>query len=138
MTCRFGLGQADQADHSPSTMDNPHDANHLDRPEPEPLRALAGLTPCQSALLEGRWITTVDALVAAACTKEGRRGLCELLGVEEPALEDLLDGARQLLGEARYRELAPPRAGGLLGALYEQQDLPGGNETDSKPEDSRT
>ena len=95
------------------------DADTQGRSNALPLGGLARLSPCQLQALKSYWITTVDSLVAAAATREGRAGLCSALDIESVALDAVLQDARNALGEKRYRELLTPRPGGPTGALLD-------------------
>lgn len=90
-----------------------------------PIRTMQGFTTQQCEALNARWITTVDAFVAAAATETGRRGLCEVLGMDSGALDALLGNARDLLGKERYARLSVPVPGGPLGALLEEESSSG-------------
>lgn len=100
------------------------DAKRPIRTDALPVEVMAKLSLCQLQALKSRWITTIDAFVAAAATEEGRAGLCQALDVEMEALDDILLDARDSLGEERYRELLAPTPGGPTGALLAEDQQP--------------
>ncbi|MCC5829237.1 MAG: hypothetical protein JJU36_07295 [Phycisphaeraceae bacterium] len=83
------------------------------------LERLTRLSFCQLQALKSRWITTIDAFVAAAATVRGRAGLCSALDIEMDTLDEVLRDACDALGEQRYRDLLAARPGGPTGALLE-------------------
>ncbi len=100
-------------------------AGSLDKPGRAaacPLGRMPSLSLAHLEVLKSRWIRTIDAFVAAAAIEDGREGLCKALGVEPKALDNLLQEARDVLGEERYLELTTPRPGGPTGALWEEKD----------------
>ena len=98
--------------------------------ETRPIADMCRLTLAQQEALKSRWLTTIDAFVAAAATPEGQAGLCKVLEVEPDALGVLLQDARDSLGEDRYAALMHPRPGGPTGALFEDQNRPDADATD--------
>ena len=90
----------------------------------EPRHALASLqlmTAEAGALLEQRWITSVEELIALAASDEGRAGLLSLLKLDEDGLGALLTEAERTVGPAvaaRLRDRAP---GGATGALLTEE-----------------
>lgn len=90
-----------------------------------PIQVIPGFTDKQCEALNSRWITTVDAFAASASTETGRRGLCEVLGVDSGALDALLGKARDLLGNERYEKLSTPVPGGPMGALFKEEPRDG-------------
>ncbi len=84
-----------------------------------PIEGMAKLSPRQLQALKSRWLTTVEALVGAAATEEGRAGLCSALGIEADQLNDVLHDARDALGQERYMELLAPKPGGPTGAILD-------------------
>jgi len=101
------------------------DTDKQSRRDGHPVAEISRFTPCQLQALKSRWLTTIEALVAAAATDEGRTGLCEALGVEPEAIDELLLEAKGVLGEARYRGLSTPAPGGPTGALWDENSKPG-------------
>ena len=98
---------------------------NVEKPSGEDVHSIdqmASLTIRQRQVLKLRWITTVEAMVAAAATPEARAGLVQVLGGDSTSLDQLLGQARTMLGEDRYRELLAPCAGGATGALWEDPD----------------
>jgi len=95
------------------------DADRQGRTDALPLERMAKLSPRQLQALKSRWITTIDSFVAAAATEEGRAGLCSVLDIEADTLDEVLQDARDALGEERYTELLAPRPGGPTGALLD-------------------
>jgi len=95
------------------------DADRQSRTDALPLEGMARLSPCQLQALKSHWITTIDSFVAAAATEEGRAGLCSALEIEADTLNEVLQDARDALGEERYRELLAPKPGGPTGALLD-------------------
>jgi len=95
------------------------DANRQSHTDSLPIEGMARLSPHQLQALKSRWITTINAFVAATATEESRAGLCQALDVELEALDDMLRDARDSLGEERYRDLQAPRPGGPTGALLD-------------------
>ena len=87
-----------------------------------PIEGMAKLSPCQLQALKSRWMTTIDTFVAAAATEEGRAGLCKALDIELELLDDILQDARNSLGEERYRGLLAPTPGGPTGALLDEEE----------------
>ena len=98
------------------------DADRLNRADKLPIEGMAKLSPCQLQALKSRWMTTVGAFVAAAATEEGRAGLCQALDVELEALHEILQDARDSLGEERYGKLFDPKPGGPTGALWDEKE----------------
>ena len=98
------------------------DADRPRRTDALPIEGMAMLSPRQLQALKSRWMTTIDAFVAAASPEEGRAGLCEALGVAMEVLDDILRDARDSLGEERYRKLLAPKPGGPTGALWDEKE----------------
>jgi len=94
-------------------------SDRLDCGDSLPIEEMAKLSFRQLQALKSRWITTINAFVAAAATKEGRAGLCRVLDVKLEVLDDILRDACDSLGEERYRQLLAPRSGGPTGALLD-------------------
>jgi hypothetical protein len=92
------------------------------RPDEIPIEELTKLAPFQVQALKSRWMTTVDAFVAAAATKGGQVGLCKAMEVEPDSLGDLLQEAHDLLGEDRFRILLDPKPGGPTGVLWDEAE----------------
>jgi len=80
------------------------------------------LTPDRVQLLQKRWITTVEAVIAAANTDEGKSGLAKSLGMSAVEVGRLLEKAREVVGTERYTELSTPKRGGPTGALLSEED----------------
>jgi hypothetical protein len=88
-----------------------------DREKFHPIEELQSFSSSQRTALRAHWITTVEGLVAAAATEVGRRGLCELLSISRPTLDETLLVARDVIGSVRYDGLRKETPGGPLGAL---------------------
>lgn len=89
-----------------------------------PLERLDGLTDHHCQALNSHWINTLDALVAASATEEGRQGLCRLLDMNSAAFDNVLEQAHSLLGEQRYTELKTPVPGRPTGLLLDDAEKP--------------
>ncbi len=85
---------------------------------------LATLSRRHHQSLNTHWITTLDALVAASATEEGRQGLCRLLDMDSDTLSNVLAEARDLMGEQRYTELKTPVPGRPTGLLLDDAEKP--------------
>ena len=92
------------------------------RTDTHPLEGMSKLSLRQIQALRSRWMTTIEALVGAAATEEGRVGLREALDIAHEALDDLLREAQEMVGEERFRELMKPNPGGPTGALWDAKD----------------
>jgi|GEM_PF-2133828 len=100
------------------------DADRLGGADVIPLSSLAELTHSQVLTLKSHWITSIDALVAAAATEGGRRGICQALNIDTGRLAGILRGACDRLGDRRYRELSDAQPGGPTGARWNDDDAP--------------
>jgi len=93
--------------------------------EPEtgtsPLAVLGILSLNQVETLGKRWIGTVEALVGAAASDTGRKGLMALLEMTEDQMVALLQRASEMLGPQRFQEIISGRPGGPTGALLTDQ-----------------
>ncbi len=96
-----------------------HNVDKSGRHKVHPIDQLAILTIDQRQALKLRWLTTVEALIAASATPEARAGLVHLLGCDSEDFDELLSQAKTMLGDERYCELVTPCAGGPTGALSE-------------------
>lgn len=83
------------------------------------LGALRSLTPLAVEQLQAHWICTVEQLVAAAATEQGRSGLGTLVQADATGVEAILKEARMLLGEAKFAALSVAGSGGKLGARFD-------------------
>jgi len=79
------------------------------------LDALPSISSTQVEALNHRWIASVEELVAATATDEGKAGLLAVLQVSPGELHRLLDEAATLLGAASFAALSQAQPGGLLG-----------------------
>ena len=102
-----------------------------------PIEEMAKLSSCQLEVLKSKWITTTEALVAAAATQQGRNGLCQALDMERPELERLLEYARDILGPNHYRKLMDAKPGGPIGALLDEMDHRGTAEGSAEGDEAR-
>ena len=75
----------------------------------------------QVQVLKSYLLTTIEALVGIAATEEGRTGLREALDIAPEASDDLLQEARDKLGEERFLELVKPKPGGPTGILWDER-----------------
>lgn len=87
-----------------------------------PVDMMKSLSARQCRALKALWIISVQSFVACAATEEGRHGLSKLLDLTTEALAAILKEAKDLLGENNYRTLITPKAGGRLGALFEETE----------------
>jgi hypothetical protein len=97
------------------------DADKQSRTDAHPLDGMRKLSPRQLQALKSSWLTTIEALVGAAATEEGRAGLREVLDLTPDALDKLLQEAANALGEERFRDLMKPKPGGPTGALWDEK-----------------
>lgn len=79
---------------------------------------LRSLTPSLAQALQSHWIVSVEQFVAAAATAQGRKGLESLLGGGASIVDGLLRQSLELLGRTRYEALIQAKAGGPLGAKF--------------------
>lgn len=87
-----------------------------------PIEKMSKLSANQLQALKDQWITTIDSFVATTATKEGRHGLCVILGIDLQALDELLQDARLKLGQKRYQDLLVSRPGGPIGVLIDKDE----------------
>lgn len=73
-----------------------------------PLDSIQDLPSATRAKLKGRWITSVEQLVAHAATPGGRSQLAALLDAELPAIEALVARARAALPAGLVAQLEQP------------------------------
>jgi len=97
------------------------DVDRQDRTEAHPIEGMSKLSLRQIQALKSRWLTSIEAFVGAAATEEGRAGLREALEDASITLDDLLQEARNMLDEQRFRELMRPEPGGQTGALWDDK-----------------
>jgi hypothetical protein len=98
----------------------------MDQPkEPDavtsPLVALGVLSISQVETLGKRWINTVEALVGAAASDTGRKGVMALLEMTDEQMSVLLQKASEVLGPQRFQAIISGRPGGPTGALLTDQ-----------------
>jgi hypothetical protein len=87
-----------------------------------PFAAMPSLTEQERDVLEGLWFTSIDELVAACATPEGRASVEETLGLDGEAFQALLDEARSVLGKARFVALMEPAPEHPFGYRLDEPD----------------
>lgn len=87
-----------------------------------PLESVSILSNEQLLILHKHWIETVEQLLSAASTEEGRRGLRALLDLDEQAFVTILVQLSELLPVHIRDTICRPQRGGSLGVLFDQKD----------------
>lgn len=87
-----------------------------------PLESVDILSNEQLLILRKHWIETVEQLLSAASTKEGRSGLQTLLCMDEKSLNAVLIRLSGCLPEKIRETICKPQPGGSLGVLFEQEN----------------
>ncbi|RME93651.1 MAG: hypothetical protein D6766_07750 [Verrucomicrobia bacterium] len=90
---------------------------HSKRVPGRPLTEAVGLSPEMLRRLGSRWFTTVEQVLGAAATPEGRDGLCRILQLEPGELEALLNRLRDQLRPETAAALKKTAQGGAMGLL---------------------
>jgi len=83
-------------------------------------------TSAQIKSLHSRWLETVEQVISATATDDGREGLAKLLEVEKDVLNDILITLSQMLPPEVLNEISKPTPEKQRGVIFpeKQQDSP--------------
>ncbi len=77
-------------------------------------------TSSQVKSLREHWLATVEQVISAAATVEGRRGLERLLNIERKELEDIIGRLSKMLAPEVLEEISKPAAQKPLGVIFDE------------------
>ena len=86
-----------------------------------PLHLIEGLPQTAIETLKARWLETAEQVLGTASSPEGRRGLRELLKLEEPQFDQFIKSLVNAVGDDAAKILSTPRPGGKRGLVISDE-----------------
>ena len=96
-----------------------------DKEEGHPIEQLSFLNEDQKRQISELWINTIEELIAATSTQQGKEGLRTLLALpDDSQLEALLSETKAVIGESKFKQLSTPKPARSLGCFIEGVSAP--------------